>query len=91
MDGKDHQLQRKEAAIAAHRQEIQQLRQQPQSSEQAAIGNAASSIELRWSDDGRAPMWEKAAAIDRSVAYFSGNPQTMNEQSTNHISLIKQA
>ena len=48
MDGKDHQLQRKEAAMATHQQEIQQLRQQLQSSEQAAIGNAASSIDLRW-------------------------------------------
>ena len=54
MDGKDHQLQRKEAAMATHQQEIQQLRQQLQSSEQAAIGNAASSIDLRWGDDGRA-------------------------------------
>ena len=34
--GKDHQLQQKEAAIAAHQQEIQQLRQQLQSSEQVA-------------------------------------------------------
>ena len=33
--GKDHQLQQKEAAIATHQQEIQQLRQQLQSSEQA--------------------------------------------------------
>ena len=34
--GKDHQIQQKEAAMAAHQQEIQQLRQQLQSSEQVA-------------------------------------------------------
>ena len=35
--GKDHQLQQKEAAMAAHQQEIQQLRQQLQFSEQVAV------------------------------------------------------
>ena len=34
--GKDHQLKQKEAAMAAHQQDIQQLRQQMQSSEQVA-------------------------------------------------------
>ena len=36
LTGKEHQLQQKEAAMGVHQQEVQQLRQQLQSSEQGA-------------------------------------------------------
>ena len=81
-----HNLLEMEKMVKDQQKEIQKLQQQPvytrvQKKDNVGAsggGESRGSIKLSWRNGGRAPckMWGEAAAVDRDMAYFSGDPRS---------------
>ena len=79
-----HNLLEMEKMIKDQQQQIQELQRQPVYTRVQKKGDISGacksrgSIKLSWRDGGRAPckMWGEAAAVDRDIAYFSGDPRS---------------
>ena len=81
-----HNLLEMEKTVKDQQKQIEKLQQQPvyarvQKKDDvgaSGAGESRGSIRLSWRNGGRAPckMWGEAAAVDRDMAYFSGDPRS---------------